>query len=107
MALDRTSTAEAIVAPLDRLVTHSLMVPFEVVVLGAFGDGLSQKALAKGNDLRQAFRLDRTNESLGVRVQIRASCGKANRLNASALEGDFECSCEERIAIVNQLPTGP
>ena len=33
MALDRTATGEAIVAPLDQLVADPLMVPLAVVVL--------------------------------------------------------------------------
>ena len=45
MALDQTSTAEAIVAPLDQLVGDPLMVPLAVVVLNVLADDSPKMAL--------------------------------------------------------------
>jgi hypothetical protein len=62
-----------IVAPLairtfDQLVAKALVIPLAMVVLDVLRDAPAKMALAKRNDLRQAFGLDRPNKSLRIRV---------------------------------------
>ena len=55
---------------IDEFVANSLVILLPVIVLGVFLRRVAEVALSKWNDLRQALRPDRANESLGVRVQI-------------------------------------
>ena len=54
--------------PIDEFVGESLVIPLAMIVLGVFLHRAADVALTKRNNLRQAFRLDRADEALGVRV---------------------------------------
>lgn len=53
--LDRTGTAEVVVAPVIQPVVDSLMVPFEVVVLNVLADDSPNMAFAERNRLADAL----------------------------------------------------
>lgn len=74
-----------------------------MIVLGVFLHRVAEVAFPKRNHLRQAFRLDRANESLGARVQIGASRGEADRTDAWARQRDFKRLREQRIPIADQV----
>ncbi|MCX5736913.1 MAG: hypothetical protein NTZ61_00150 [Proteobacteria bacterium] len=61
-------------------------------------------ALTERNDLRSALRLDRPDEPLGVRVQVRAACREFDGLDTSRLQDSSEVFAEQRIAVVDQVP---
>ena len=79
------------------------MIALRVVVLDVLTDQLSKVTFADRNDLCQAFRLDRSNESLGVGIQIRAAARELHRTHPRALERLSERPREERIAVVNEV----
>jgi hypothetical protein len=55
MALNRTGTAEAIVAAIDQSITDSLMVPFAVIVLDVLADDSPKMTFAERNHLTDAL----------------------------------------------------
>jgi hypothetical protein len=66
---------------------------------------VSQMALTERDDLRETFRLDRSNETLCIGIQIRAASRQLDRLDTRAPERGSKRAREERIPIVNQLLT--
>lgn len=90
---------------IDEIVAKALVRPLAVIALGNFHHCVTKVALSIRNHLREAFRLDRANKSLGKGAQIRSSWGKVNSLDACTRENDFERIREQRIAIVSQIPT--
>jgi hypothetical protein len=70
MALDRTTTAELNVAPVDQSIAKTLLIPFAAAVLDMLADDTPQMARAEQNHLADAFRLRRSNESHRVGVGV-------------------------------------
>jgi hypothetical protein len=58
-------------------VAEALMVALGVVMLDELTDGLAQMALAKWDDVPQAFLVNRPNESFGACVQS-WGCGRVS-----------------------------
>ena len=56
---------------IDQPVAQPLMISFQVIVFGVLFDCQSKMTLADWNDSREAFFLNRSNETLGICVQIR------------------------------------
>jgi len=59
--------------------------------------------LSQGNDLGQTLGLDRTNESLRVCIQIRASGWKLYRINSCVFQDLAKRSGKERISIMDDV----
>ena len=53
---------------IDKTVPDPLVIALALVVLDVLTDRSSKMRFTDRNDLRQALRFDRSNESLGVRV---------------------------------------
>src|SRR5690606_30679036 len=87
---------------IDEFVAEALVIPLSMVVLGIFLHRVTELALPKRDDLRQAFRFDRPNESLGVRVQIWASRREHDGPDSRTRQRDLEFLRERRIAIMYQ-----
>jgi hypothetical protein len=66
--LDRPVHVRSLRARLDQLVAKSLVVALGVVVLDILADRLAKMPFAEWDDLSDAFRLDRPDETLRVRV---------------------------------------
>jgi hypothetical protein len=62
------------------------VIALAVVVLDVFADHLSKVAFTDRNDLRQALRLDGSNESFGISVQIRATARELHGTHTRTLE---------------------
>jgi hypothetical protein len=73
MTLDLAASRGHDALVFDQLVAKSLVIPLNVVMLRIFAHSFAKVTLAQRNNLREALRLDGTNESLGVRVQIGTS----------------------------------
>ncbi len=80
-----------------------MVIALAVIVLDVLADHPANVALPDRNDLRQALRSDRSNESLGIRIQIRATARELHGTHSRALERFSERRREERIAVVNQV----
>jgi len=76
---DRSSSQMVFDVAIDEFVSKFLVIALAMIVLGVFHHCVSEVAFSERNDLRQAFRFDRSNETLGVRVQIRASRRESDR----------------------------
>ena len=59
-----------------------------MIVQGEFADRFAQVPFAEWHDFAQTLGLNRLNESLRVGVEIGATCGQSNYLDAAVLE-DF------------------
>jgi len=60
-------------------------------------------SLAEKDELAETLTLDRQDEPLGVRIQIRAARGQADRLDLSAAEEATKLSSEDRISIHDEM----
>ena len=91
----------------DQLIAQALMVAFAMIVLDELANGSPEGRFTDKNDPVQAGFLDRPNEALRVRVEIRGTGRQADDLNACGGECLAERHGEQRIPIVNQisLPT--
>ena len=72
-ALDRTASPQLVARRVDEPILDPLVIALAVVVLDVLAYRLSQMSVTDRDHLRQALRLDRSDESLGMRVQIRAA----------------------------------
>src|SRR5258708_5236387 len=75
------------------------MIALGVVVPDILAHCSSKKGFTDWNDLSQTLRFDRSNESLGVRVQVRAAAREPHGTYARAIEHFSERFLEQRIAI--------
>ena len=50
------------------MIVHALMIPFVMVMLNVFVDGVPKMGFTNWNDSIQAFILDRTDESFTKRI---------------------------------------
>lgn len=66
---------------LDQLVAEPLVRPLSVVVLDVFSDHVPYMLLPERYDPVEAFALDRSDEPLGVCVEVRAAGGEPNRFD--------------------------
>jgi hypothetical protein len=64
---------------------------------------VSQMALTERDYLRETFRLNRSNETLCIGIQIRAAWRQLDLLDTRAPERDSKPAREERIPIANQV----
>ena len=77
------------------------MIALAVVVLDVLTNRSSKMRFTDRNDLCQALRFDRSNESLGICVQIRAAARKPHGMHSRTVEDFSEALREERIAVLN------
>ncbi len=69
-----------------------------MVVRHVLAHELSEMCLSQRNHAVRALLLDRTVEPLDERIQVRATPGQANRLDAGTRETRTELLSEDRIA---------
>jgi hypothetical protein len=79
------------------------VIALALVVLDMFTDRASQVRFPDRDNLRQTLRLDRSNEPLGVGVQVRTAARKPHGAHPGRLERFSERFREQRIAIVNEM----
>jgi len=79
------------------------MFSLVVIVPDVFTHRAPKMAFAEQNNLSQALRLDRTHETLGVRVEVRASARKPHEPDARTLDRRLKSPREQRISIVDQV----
>ena len=79
------------------------MIALAVVMIHVLAHRPPKVAFPNRNDLRQALRLDRSNEPLRVGVQIRAPARKPQGADAGAAQDLSEALREERIAVMNEI----
>ena len=79
------------------------MWSLSVVVRHVFTHGEPEMSLAEKDELAETLTLDRQDEPLGVRIQIRAARGQADRLDLSAAEEATKLSSEDRISIHDEM----
>ena len=82
---DRTVSPYCIGSRADESVSDPLVVAPAVVVLNILANQSSKVAFPDRNDLRQTLRLDRSDESLGMGVQIRATARELHGTDARTL----------------------
>ena len=102
-ALDRTASSTLSSGCIDQPLGNSLVIAFAVVVLDVLTDCSSKMRFTDRNDLCQALRFDRSNESLGIRVEIWAAARKPYGTHTRTGEDFSEALREERIAVVNEV----
>jgi hypothetical protein len=86
---------------------ETLVIAFGVVVGDEFTDDAAQMTLAEGDDVPEAFVLDRANKPFGVGVQIRAVRGQAQQLHPGCLEERAEVRGVERVPVDDQVAEAP
>jgi hypothetical protein len=101
--LDPTAESRFLDRRFDEPVAYPLVIPLGVVVHHVLTNRPPKVRFPDRDHLRQALRLDRSDESLGVRVQIGASAGEPDWMDAGALERCPKRLCEERITVVNEI----
>ena len=87
----------------DGFISNSLVRSNGVVVIFIFSDQEFQVALAKHNELADAFILDRLNESFGKRIQIWRSEGQLLHFDAFTFKNFIKFGGELGIAILDQV----
>src|ERR1700723_2160086 len=85
-------------------VAEALMVALGVVVLHKLAQHGAQMTLAERDDMPEALLLDRSNEPLGVSVEVRAVRRKAQQVHPRRLQGGPEVRGVEGIAIDDEVP---
>ena len=68
-----------------------------------FTEHIPQRLLTEQDHLIETFRLDGSNESLGVCIQVGRSCGELDGLDSGGAEYGVEGSRELRVPVVNQV----
>ena len=86
----------------QELATHTLMVAFSVVVSDVFANKMSKVSLANNNEVIKAFVSNGLNETLSVRIAVRALRRNGNASDAAAGEEKFPLLREQGIAVVHQ-----
>src|SRR5262245_24723920 len=84
--LDSIAPSGVIGRRFDEPVADSLVIALSMVVRDVLTDCSPKVRFPDRDHLRQAFRLDRSNESLRIRVQIRAAAREPYRMHTGALE---------------------
>jgi hypothetical protein len=87
----------------DQPVLQPLMVSLAVVVRQELRDRSPQMALAQRHQSIEAFTLDRQDEPLGERVEVRASSGQSHHLHPASLERISKVGCVERIPVEQKV----
>src|SRR6266850_1330072 len=85
---DRADSSRFVVRCVNETVLDPLVIALAVVVRDVLADRSSKMRFTDRNDLCQAFRFDRSTESLGVRVQIRATTWELHGTHSRTIE-DF------------------
>ncbi len=80
-------------------VPKSLMGSFLVVVGHVLADCTAELSLAHWDQVVQALGLDREDESLSVRVQVRTACREPEAVDATVVEHGSESGGVERVAV--------
>ena len=88
-------------------VAEALVVPLVVIVFDVLANERSQVLLTERDDVPQALGLDRTDEALGVRVQVRASRRKAKQLHVGGREQRLELGRVQRVPVHDQVASLP
>jgi hypothetical protein len=76
-----------------------------MIVLNELAHCASKMSLAKRNELFQALRLDRQDESLRVRVQVGTPRRQLDAFDSGSAKEGAELVGEQRVPIVNQKQT--
>ena len=84
-------------------VSYSLVVSLGVVVPDEIPHGVPEMTVAHGNELRETFSLHGAHKSLGIRVEVRAPCRKANELHAGRGECRPHVGGEDWVAIKDEV----
>ena len=103
-ALDPT-VSSGTVDGVDEAIVDPLVIALAVVVRDVLAHRSPKVRFTNRNDLCQALGLDRSHESLRVRVQIGAPAREPYRMDTGALERCPKQLCEQRIAVVDQVAT--
>lgn len=106
-ALDLVVSSTVLGVTIDEFIAESLMIPLAMIVLCVLLLRVPQAAFTHRDHLRQGFGLERTNESLGIRIQIGASRRELEGPDSRARQGDLEGLGEERMSIANQESLDP
>ena len=86
----------------DQLIAQALMVAFVMIVLDEFADGSPERPFTDENHPVQTGFLDRPNEPLRERIEIRGTGRQADHLHSCGGERLAERQREQRIPIVDQ-----
>ena len=79
------------------------MIPFSVIMNEESSNSTASRVLAKKNQFVKAFRFQRSEKSLEVRIQIRASRWQANWLHALVVQEVPKRLTERCIAVHVQV----
>src|SRR5688572_1295788 len=101
--LDTLASPRDVARRFDEPVPDSLVIALSVVVRDVLTDRSPKVRFADRDDLRQTLRLDRSNESLRIRVEIRAAAREPYGMHTRALERCAKRLCEERVSVVNEV----
>jgi len=74
-----------------------------MVVFGVLGHDKAKVPLAERDNPRETLRLDRADEPLRVRVQVRTARRQLDGLNAPSAQDPPEFLSKQRIAVVDQM----
>jgi hypothetical protein len=88
--------------PLDQLVSDALMITFRVIVVHEFSYEVPKVPFAQRHNAVEAFRFDRPDEALRVRIAVRCGGGCANHPNADRAEQLLHRATPLRIPIADQ-----
>ena len=79
------------------------MIPLVVVVRHVLPYNLTKMRLAQWDDSVQTLLFDRADETLRIRVQVRALRWQSDRRHPGALENRPELRGEDRVSIVDDV----
>ena len=85
-ALDGGRRRFAVVTTFDQPIIEPLMIPLPVIVSGVLASGLSKRPFAEEDHAIETFIFDRSDESLGVGVQVRGTVGQSDDFDAGILQ---------------------
>src|ERR1017187_6814942 len=78
-------------------IAKALVIPFGVIVRNEFPDRSPQMTLAQRDDVAQAFLLNRADEPLSERVQIRTASGQPQKRHARRGQKSLEMLSVQRV----------
>ena len=102
-ALDWSDRRLVAATLLDQSIVEPLMISLRVVMSRELASSLPKRSFSEEDHSVEALFLDRSDESLGVGVQIRRSMRQADHLNTGVLQQVPERQSELGISIENQV----
>ena len=103
-AFDGARCRFGVATRLDQAIIDPLMIPLPVIVSGVLASGLSQRSFAEKDHSIETLILDRSNESLGVGVQVGRTVGQADDFDTCIFQEIPERNRKLGISVEDQEP---